>query len=71
MAITENSNIGQILKDYPQAIEVFARNGFERLKDPSVQAMAGQATISMAASYLGISRDKIEALVKELETLES
>lgn len=97
MLVTEDSNLGQVLKDCPQSIDIFVQHGFKQLKlsaDPTLAARAaaqvasfalvgppcavsGPAwsdmhtmSIRMAAFYMGMSREKIDALVKDLAALE-
>ena len=93
MNITENSNLGQVLKDCPQSVDIFVKHGFKQLRDsasmaaqaasqsaagppcaslgwPEFQIRTGQASIKMAAFYMGMSREKIDALVKDLVALE-
>jgi len=93
MSITENSNLGQVLKDCPQSVDIFVKHGFKHLKDspelaaraagasvgapvcgaagwPEFQIRSGQISIRMATFYMGMSREKIDALLKDLAALE-
>ncbi len=65
MLVTADSLVGEILT-HPKAIEIFLKHGFTQVNDPSLRALAGSFPLRSVANYLGISQDKLEALIKDL-----
>jgi hypothetical protein len=66
MTIDRNSILLDILAEHPKTIEVFRKYGMGQIEDPSIQAMAAGASLETAFSFVGLSAEQQEAMLKEL-----
>jgi hypothetical protein len=66
MTIDRNSILLDILAEHPKTIEVFRKYGMGQIEDPSIQAMAAGANLETAFSFVGLSAEQQEAMLKEL-----
>jgi len=65
MAFTVSSTIGEILKEKPDAVEIFAKHAGQPV-DTSQLSMAMGMSVQQVAGFVGWNQEKIEALLKEL-----
>jgi len=65
MAFTTSTTIGEILKEKPDAIEIFAKHAGQPV-DRSQLSMAMGMSLQQVAGFIGWGPDKIEGLLKEL-----
>ena len=67
MAIDANTVIGPLLDQHGEKVfPIFEKHGMGALKDPGTRSMAAGASLSMASSYMGMSAEKLQALIDDL-----
>ena len=66
MALTANSTIAEIMKQ-PGAQALFEKH-VGRAVDPGQLQMAMGMTLQQVAGFIGWNKDKVEALLKDLNT---
>ena len=65
MAFTASTTISEILKEKPDAIDIFAKHAGQPV-DRSQLSMAMGMSLQQVAGFIGWGTDKVEALLKEL-----
>lgn len=69
--IDENTNVGQLLKRYPQALEILIRYGFTPLKNPLLRKILPHTvTLGQAKKIRKLSDEKFQAMLEELRKLQ-
>ena len=69
--ITEETNVAQLLKVYPESLKILVKYGFSPLENPIMRkTLARTITLKGAKKLLGMSDEKFERMMMELKTLE-
>ncbi|SHK22580.1 DUF1858 domain-containing protein [Thermocrinis minervae] len=69
--IDENTNVGQLLKRYPQALEILIRYGFTPLKNPLLRKILPHTvTLGQAKKIRKLSDEKFQAMLEEIRKLQ-
>jgi hypothetical protein len=66
MTIDRNSMLLDILDKHPKTIEVFRKYGMGQIEDPGIRAMAAGANLDTAFTFVGLSAEQQEAMLKDL-----
>ncbi len=67
--IDENTNVGKIIKNKPEAIDVLVDAGFTPLKNPAVRHMASTVSLKTAAKIIGMDEKGLKELIRRLNAL--
>ncbi|MEZ0337409.1 MAG: DUF1858 domain-containing protein [Aquificaceae bacterium] len=68
--IDENTNVGELLKRVPEALDVLIRYGFTPLKNPILRKILPHTvTLGQAKRIRRLSEEKFQELLKELRRL--
>ncbi|WP_297497366.1 DUF1858 domain-containing protein [Thermococcus sp.] len=69
--ITEETNVAQLLKVYPESLKILVKYGFSPLENPEMRrTLARTITLKGAKKLLGMSDDKFREMMAELKALE-
>lgn len=69
--ITEETNVGKLLKAYPESIKILVKYGFSPLENPVMRkTLARTITLRGAKKLIGMSDEKFKEMMKELKELE-
>ncbi len=69
--ITEETNVAQLLKVYPESLKILVKYGFSPLENPEMRkTLAKTITLEGAKRLLGMSDDKFKEMMAELKALE-
>ena len=69
--ITEETNVAQLLKVYPESLKILVKYGFSPLENPEMRrTLAKTITLKDAKSLLGMSDERFEKMMEELKGLE-
>ncbi len=68
--ITEETNVGKLLKAYPESLKVLVKYGFSPLENPVMgRTLARTITLKGAKRLLGMSDEKFIEMMNELKGL--
>lgn len=68
--ITENTNVGKLLKAYPESLRVLVKYGFSPLETPGTRrSLAKTITLRKAKELIGMSDGKFEEMMEELRAI--
>ncbi|AIU70342.1 hypothetical protein TEU_08365 [Thermococcus eurythermalis] len=69
--ITEETNVGKLLKAYPESIKILVKYGFSPLENPVMRkTLARTITLRGAKKLIGMSDEKFREMMEELKGLE-
>jgi hypothetical protein len=67
--INEDTNVGKILKEHPEALDLLIEAGFSPLKNPGMRYMASTVSLKTAAKIIHMSDEDLEKLIGKLRKL--
>ncbi len=68
--IDENTNVGELLKRMPEALDILIKYGFTPLKNPLLRKILPHTvTLGQAKKIRRLSDEKFQELIKELRSL--
>ena len=67
--IDENTNVGKLLKEHPEAMQILIDAGFTPLKNPAMRHLASTVSLKTAAKMIGMDEKGLKALVERLNSL--
>ena len=67
--IDENTNVGKLLKEYPEAMQILIDAGFTPLKNPAMRHLASTVSLKTAAKMIGMDEKGLKELVERLNSL--
>ncbi|WP_258084592.1 DUF1858 domain-containing protein [Thermococcus thermotolerans] len=69
--ITEETNVGKLLKAYPESLKILVKYGFSPLENPEMRkTLARTITLKQAKELIGMSDEKFKEMMQELKALE-
>ncbi|WP_297092340.1 DUF1858 domain-containing protein [Thermococcus sp.] len=69
--ITEETNVGKLLKAYPESLKILVKYGFSPLENPEMRkTLARTITLRGAKELIGMSDEKFKEMMAELKALE-
>lgn len=69
--ITEETNVGKLLKAYPESLKILVKYGFSPLENPVMRkTLARTITLRGAKKLIGMSDEKFKEMMKELKEME-
>lgn len=69
--ITEETNVGKLLKAYPESLKILVKCGFSPLENPVMRkTLARTITLRGAKKLIGMSDEKFREMMEELKGLE-
>ena len=69
--ITEETNVGKLLKAYPESLKILVKYGFSPLENPVMRkTLARTITLKGAKKLIGMSDEKFKEMMKELKEME-
>ncbi|AEK72463.1 hypothetical protein GQS_02810 [Thermococcus sp. 4557] len=69
--ITEETNVGKLLKAYPESLKILVKYGFSPLENPVMRkTLARTITLRGAKKLIGMSDERFKEMMKELKELE-
>ncbi|QDA31174.1 DUF1858 domain-containing protein [Thermococcus indicus] len=70
--ITEETNVGKLLKAYPESLKILLKYGFSPLENPEMRkTLARTITLKQAKELIGMSDEKFKEMMEELKALET
>ncbi len=69
MVIDENTNVGALLKEHPEALDILIEAGFTPLKNPAMRHMASTVSLKTAAKIIHMSEEDLQKLIERLREL--
>ncbi len=67
--IDENTNVGKLLKEHPEALDILIEAGFTPLKNPAMRHMASTVSLKTAAKIIHMSDEDLYRLIERLREL--
>lgn len=67
--IDENTNVGKLLKEHPEAMQILIDAGFTPLKNPAMRHLASTVSLKTAAKMIGMDERGLKELVERLNAL--
>ena len=67
--IDENTNVGKLLKEHPEALHILIEAGFTPLKNPAMRHMASTVSLKTAAKIIHMSDEDLHRLIERLRDL--
>ncbi len=69
--ITEETNVGKLLKAYPESLKILVKYGFSPLENPEMRkTLARTITLRQAKKLIGMSDEKFKEMMAELKAIE-
>lgn len=69
--ITEKTNVGKLLKAYPESLKILVKYGFSPLENPEMRkTLARTITLRGAKELIGMSDERFREMMAELKALE-
>ncbi|WP_456396467.1 DUF1858 domain-containing protein [Thermococcus sp.] len=69
--ITEETNVGKLLKAYPESLKILVKYGFSPLENPEMRkTLARTITLKQAKELIGMGDEKFREMMEELKELE-
>jgi len=69
--IDENTNVGELIEHYPDALDIIIKYGFSPLKNKILRkVMAPKITLLGAKEHIGMNGETFEKMLEELKLLE-
>ena len=69
--ITRETNVGKLLKAYPESLKILVKYGFSPLENPVMRkTLARTITLKQAKKLIGMSDEKFREMMEELKELE-
>ena len=69
--ITEETNVGRLLKAYPESLKILVKYGFSPLENPEMRkTLARTITLRGAKELIGMSDERFREMMAELKALE-
>ncbi|ASA77305.1 DUF1858 domain-containing protein [Thermococcus sp. 5-4] len=69
--ITEETNVAQLLKAYPESLKILVKYGFSPLENPEMRrTLSKTITLRDAKRLLGMSDERFKKMMEELKGLE-
>ncbi|NJE60919.1 DUF1858 domain-containing protein [Thermococcus sp. 21S7] len=69
--ITEETNVGKLLKTYPESLKILVKYGFSPLENPEMRkTLARTITLRDAKRLIGMNDEKFKEMMEELKGLE-
>ncbi|AJC72402.1 hypothetical protein X802_09775 [Thermococcus guaymasensis DSM 11113] len=69
--ITGETNVGKLLKAYPESLKILVKYGFSPLENPVMRkTLARTITLRGAKKLIGMSDERFKEMMKELKELE-
>ena len=66
--IDENTNVGKLLKEHPEALQILIDSGFTPLKNPAMRHMAPTVSLKTASKMIGMDENSLKELIKTLNS---
>ena len=67
--IDEYTNVGRLLKAYPEALDILIEAGFTPLKNPAMRHMASTVSLKTAAKIIHMGDEDLQKLIERLRKL--
>jgi hypothetical protein len=67
--INEETNVGKILKEYPEALNILIDAGFTPLKNPAMRHMASTVSLGTAAKMIHMKDEELAELIQKIRKL--
>ncbi len=69
MPIDEDTNVGKLLKEHPEALDILIEAGFAPLKNPAMRHMASTVSLKTAAKIIHMDEEGLRKLIEKLREL--
>ena len=67
--IDENTNVGKLLKENPESLDILIEAGFTPLKNPAMRHMASTVSLKTAAKVIHMDDEELAKVIEKLRKI--
>ena len=68
-SVNLDTNVGKLLKEHPEALNILIEAGFTPLKNPAMRHMASTVSLGTAVKMIHLKEKEIAELIEKLNRL--